>query len=72
MRTKIQCHDTRLCFAKSYDRLSKKHYCHLLTSGYDADGECPFAKVARYVTDGKTYPLDSDYGKGLAGLTRGR
>ena len=46
------CIDTRPCFARL-----KKRMCHALSETYEHDGECPFCKEYRDVTEGKTYPM---------------
>lgn len=46
------CIDTRECFA----RLSKKK-CQALSVTYEHDGECPFCKKEKNITNGKYYPF---------------
>lgn len=56
------CNDSRKCFAKQYSNTC----CSILIptshgdSGY-SDGECPFCKPSKRVTNGKTYPYNPNY-----------
>lgn len=47
------CNDTRKCFAKRRNQYGLP-ICSVLTSGY-ANGECPFRKKDRNITNGKCY-----------------
>lgn len=58
--------DTRKCFAKG-----PNCGCSLLTSVYKHDGECPFCKPRRDMTDGKLYPAGRMYTKPWTGLNTG-
>lgn len=50
------CYTKGECFARS-----DKGRCSLLKTGYP-DGNCPFRKPDKEVTNGKRYPFDKDYG----------
>lgn len=58
-----RCVDSRPCFAQTTIRGGLKR-CTALTSSYEEDGDCPFAKPDKEVTDGQRYPYDTRYGKG--------
>jgi len=45
------CIDSRECFAKG-----PKKSCLALSVTYEHDGECPFCKPTKTITDGKIYP----------------
>jgi len=53
------CRDSRECFGRLPDKT-----CRALTGTYEQDGQCPFCKPDREVTDGVRYPYDIRYGKG--------
>lgn len=48
------CIDTRECFAKM--RTGDRYRCDCLTRSYDVDGDCPFCKPEKEITNGKRYP----------------
>lgn len=50
-----RCRDKRPCFGR------RGEYCQCLIKTYDRDGDCPFCKPEREVTDGKVYPIDIHY-----------
>lgn len=50
----IECNDTRTCFAK-FRYPDGRVTCRLLTETYP-NGECPFCKPDREVTNGIVYP----------------
>ncbi len=52
------CGDSRPCFAKHYDSTTHRYFCNCLSSPdvpVYKDGECPFNKPLRYMTNGKEY-----------------
>ena len=62
---KPKCNDKRQCFAKERGR--DGYYCTILAMPYTnapmyADGDCPFCKPEKEVTNGKYYPYDTNYG----------
>lgn len=61
------CPDSRPCFARIFKEGSDIGKCTVLQSVngkfYKEDGECPFCKPKREVTNGKFYPYDPLYGE---------
>lgn len=62
----VECHDSRKCFGKD-DSLAKafkdKPHCTVLSTPYQNDGECPFCKPDRAVTNEVFYPYRTELGK---------
>lgn len=58
------CRDSRECFGACEYRGKKK--CSVLADTYLNDGECPFSKKVRIVTNGKEYPVSPFYSGGKA------
>ena len=56
------CNDSRKCFGKrtEYAGLCK---CTVLSETYERDGDCPFCKPHRTITNGEVYPYNKYYGK---------
>lgn len=52
----VKCNDRRPCFGKQF----KPGECGVLNASYP-DGECPFCKERREITDQKFYPYDVNY-----------
>ena len=51
----MKCNDSRKCFGQ--ELLPNGEYgCKILTKTYLKDGECPFCKEFRSVTNGQVYP----------------
>lgn len=58
--TMAECRDTRKCFATVY--YGGMRWCKALGGPpYKNDGDCPFCKEEREVTNGKVYPFNPDY-----------
>ncbi len=59
------CNDSRPCFGKySIKDLPDKVLCNCLNAHAKyKDGECPFCKPEREVTNGKIYPYNKNYGR---------
>lgn len=51
----LKCFDERKCFAREDGR------CALLKHIDYKNGECPFCKAERSVTNGKKYPYNYEY-----------
>ena len=63
-----KCRDSRPCFAKEKSLQRNYHgdydnMCNVLTRSTYPDGECPFCKPKRDVTNGTAYPFSENYGR---------
>lgn len=56
------CHDEGFCFAQE-ERERGRFYCTILSKTYPKGVRCPFSKPVAYMTNGKRYGYNPQYGK---------